>query len=73
MIQLNAMANGALMACALLAGAARAGEAPLREYRGLALSGGGQRIAALESLDPGDLPGRPHAVVVVRDARGGAI
>ncbi|NHZ82799.1 alpha/beta fold hydrolase [Massilia sp. CCM 8695] len=47
--------------------------AALRDYRGLAISADGKRIAALESLDPGGLPLRPHAIVVVRDAASGAI
>ncbi|MEC5162484.1 MULTISPECIES: PD40 domain-containing protein [unclassified Janthinobacterium] len=74
MIQLKAMAPllalaGALLACAGSAAAV----APLREYRNVALSGVGERIVALESSDPGGLPLRPHASVVVRDAASGAV
>jgi dipeptidyl aminopeptidase/acylaminoacyl peptidase len=46
---------------------------PLREYRALALSGAGDRVVALESNDPGGLPRRPHASVVVRDAASGKV
>ncbi|RSZ57473.1 S9 family peptidase [Massilia atriviolacea] len=50
-----------------------AGPAALRDYRALAITPDGKRVAALESLDPGGLPVRPHASVVVRDAASGAI
>nr|WP_317204857.1 S9 family peptidase [Janthinobacterium sp.] len=69
---MKAIANGACLAAALLAGAGHAAT-PLREYRALSLSGAGQRVVALESLDPGGLATRPHASVVVRDAVSGAI
>lgn len=45
----------------------------LRDYRALALSGAGDRVVALESSDPGGLPARPHATVVVRDAASGKV
>lgn len=45
----------------------------VRDYKAVALSPAGERIAALESVDTG-VPGkRPHAVVVVRDAATGKI
>jgi hypothetical protein len=53
--------------------AAAPAPAPLREYHALALSGAGDRIVALESSDPGGLPLRPHASVVVRGAASGAV
>ena len=69
MMDLKAMGTAILLACAMSAAAA----APLRDYRALELSGAGDRIVALESVDPGGLPSRPHASVVVRDAANGRI
>jgi dipeptidyl aminopeptidase/acylaminoacyl peptidase len=76
MTQLNTMATAALLA-SLLAGAnALAAPAPatgMREYRALAIDGAGERIAALEAVNPGGLPQRPHASVVVRDVASGKV
>ncbi|MES3020753.1 MAG: S9 family peptidase [Pseudomonadota bacterium] len=61
---------------ALFAAACGAQGAPtqaLREFRGLALDADGARVAALEADDPGGLPARPHARVVVRDAADGRV
>ncbi|MFC5480795.1 S9 family peptidase [Massilia suwonensis] len=47
--------------------------ASMREYRSVAISAGGESIAAIESSDPG-IPGqRAHAAIVVRDAASGRI
>ncbi|WP_208640230.1 S9 family peptidase [Massilia violaceinigra] len=72
MAQLHTVLFSAMMAGAA-ASALAAEPAALRDYRALAITPDGKRIAALESLDPGGLPLRPHAVVVVRDAVSGAI
>jgi Tol biopolymer transport system component len=45
----------------------------MREYRQVAISGGGESVAAIESSDPG-IPGkRAHGRIVVRDAASGRI
>ena len=63
--------EGLLGAALLLATAAQA--AQMREYRSVAISAGGESIAAIESSDPG-IPGRrAHAAIVVRDAASGRI
>jgi dipeptidyl aminopeptidase/acylaminoacyl peptidase len=59
-----------LMASAGLAAASPAG---MHQYRALAISGDGERIAAIEAVDPGGLPKRPHAVINVRDAASGNV
>ena len=62
----------AALATALLAATAAHG-AQMREYRQVAISGGGEAIAAIESSDPG-IPGkRAHGRIVVRDAASGRI
>ena len=62
----------AALAAALLAATAAHG-AQMREYRQVAISGGGESIAAIESSDPG-IPGkRAHGRIVVRDAASGRI
>jgi dipeptidyl aminopeptidase/acylaminoacyl peptidase len=72
--RLTATTHYTLLACTLLAaGHAAAGSNPLRDYRSLALSPSGERVVAIESSDPGGLPKRPHAVVVVRDAASGKV
>jgi hypothetical protein len=58
---------------ALVAGNAFAAPVALRDYQALTLTASGERSATLESLDPGGLPARPHASVVVRDAHDGSI
>ncbi|MCL6483280.1 MAG: PD40 domain-containing protein, partial [Janthinobacterium lividum] len=70
-----------LAACGLLASsllgsalqAAPASSKELRDYRAVALSADGQRIAAIESSKADEQPQRPHAAIVVRDAATGAI
>jgi dipeptidyl aminopeptidase/acylaminoacyl peptidase len=57
----------------LAAGLAAAAPQGMHEYRALAISGTGERIAAIESVDPGGLPKRPHAVINVRDAASGKV
>ncbi|QOL49451.1 S9 family peptidase [Massilia litorea] len=53
--------------------AAAAQGAQMREYRSVAISGGGESVAAIESSDPG-IPGRrAHGHIVVRDAASGRI
>ncbi|THC46871.1 S9 family peptidase [Massilia sp. Mn16-1_5] len=62
----------ALLGTALLAATAAHG-AQMRDYRSVAISAGGESIAAIESSDPG-IPGqRAHAAIVVRDAASGRI
>ena len=75
-MKLDAWARAALAAgllgCSLLAAAAGQG-AQMREYRHVAISGGGEAVAAIESNDPG-VPGqRAHGRIVVRDAASGRI
>lgn len=58
---------------AVLLAATAAHGAQMREYRSVAISAGGESIAAIESSDPG-IPGRrAHAAIVVRDAASGRI
>ncbi|HEX8603719.1 MAG TPA: S9 family peptidase, partial [Pseudoduganella sp.] len=73
-MQLKAIALASFVAAATSSGAtALAAEAAIRDYKAVALSPAGERIAALESVDAG-VPGkRPHALVVVRDAATGRI
>lgn len=63
------------LALALLAafGAHAAEPAAMRDYRSLAMSANGERIAAIESLEDGTPGKRPHGHIVVRDAANGAI
>jgi dipeptidyl aminopeptidase/acylaminoacyl peptidase len=74
MTQLNAIVSTALVA-SLMAGASALAAQPsgMREYRALAMNGAGDRIAAIEALNPGGLPKRPHASIVVRDAASGKV
>jgi dipeptidyl aminopeptidase/acylaminoacyl peptidase len=58
-----------LMAFAGVAAAATG----MHEYRALAISAAGERIAAIEAVDPGGLPKRPHGVINVRDAASGRV
>jgi dipeptidyl aminopeptidase/acylaminoacyl peptidase len=64
-----------VVAVSLMAAAGVAAAAPkgMHEYRALAISGTGERIAAIEAVDPGGLPRRPHAVINVRDAASGNV
>lgn len=79
MIQLKAIAKYTALASALLAQAAPSSHAQtaapssLRDFRTVALSADGARVVTLEADDPGGLPKRPHASVVVRDAASGKI
>ena len=59
------------LACAVL-GSGSAAAAQLRDYRSVAISAGGERIAAIEAdaATPGQ---RPHARIVVRDAVHGKV
>ena len=75
-MQLKAIALAAFVAAATSSAAVSAAptaDAAMRDYKAVALSPAGERIAALESVDAG-VPGkRPHALVVVRDAATGRI
>ncbi|MDB5920408.1 MAG: family peptidase [Massilia sp.] len=64
-----------LLALTAVAGLAAAAAAPppMHDYRALALNASGERIAAIESVDPGGLPTRPHGVINVRDAASGSV
>ncbi|MED5593522.1 S9 family peptidase [Janthinobacterium sp. P210006] len=76
MMKITDLAACGLLASSLLgttAQAAPAAEPALRDYRAVALSANGQRIAAIESSKAGEQPQRPHAAIVVRDAANGAI
>ncbi|MBD8532260.1 MULTISPECIES: S9 family peptidase [unclassified Massilia] len=71
----NVMSRAALAACLL--GAALVHSvvhgSEMREYRQVAMSGGGEAVVAVEWSDPG-IPGqRPHGRIVVRDAASGRI
>jgi dipeptidyl aminopeptidase/acylaminoacyl peptidase len=69
---LSRAALGTTLGAALLAATAAQG-AQMREYRSVAISGGGESVAAIESIDPG-IPGRhAHSHIVVRDAASGRI
>ena len=68
---LGASLTSAALACAAL-GSAGAAATQLRDYRSVAISAGGERIAAIEAdaAAPGQ---RPHARIVVRDAVQGRV
>ncbi len=59
-----------LLATALAGAATPAGT---RSYEELAMNGSGERVAALESVNPPDAAKRAHASVVVRDAASGKV
>jgi dipeptidyl aminopeptidase/acylaminoacyl peptidase len=74
MTKLNSIVQTALLASLTAAvGVASAAPHGMHQYRALAISGSGERIAAIESVDPGELPKRPHAVINVRDAASGGV
>jgi dipeptidyl aminopeptidase/acylaminoacyl peptidase len=59
---------------ALLAAAAlQSTAAAVHQYRDLALSPAGDRVAAIESAETGEEDKKPHAVIVVRSARDGRV
>lgn len=65
--------GAALLGAMAAMAATAAGAAQMREYRAVAISAGGESVAAIESSDPG-VPGRrAHASIVVRDAASGRI
>jgi dipeptidyl aminopeptidase/acylaminoacyl peptidase len=74
MTKLKSSVSTAVLA-SLMAAAGVVAAAPqgMHEYRALAISGAGERVAAIESVDPGGLPKRPHAVINVRDAASGKV
>jgi len=63
---------GAATAGVLLGMSMAAGAAPLRDYRSVAITADGERIAAIES-DAGTPAQRPHGRIVVRDAASGKV
>lgn len=63
---------GAAAAGVLLGMGTAAGAAPLRDYRSVAITADGERIAAIES-DAGTPGQRPHGRIVVRDAASGKV
>src|SRR4051812_29348364 len=71
MTKLKSVANATLLAALAASGLCFAA-APqgLRDYRALAINAAGDRLAAIEAVDPGGLPKRPHANIIVRDASG---
>ena len=75
MTKLKSNVKTVVVAASLLAaaGVAAAASQGMHEYRALAISGAGERIAAIEAIDPGGLPKRPHAIVNVRDAASGKV
>lgn len=76
MIKITDLAAHGLLASIFLgvsAQAAPAKDMALHDYRAVALSADGLRIAAIESSKAGAQPQRPHAAIVVRDAANGAI
>ena len=76
MIKITDLVAHGLLASIFLGATAQAAPAQdmaLHDYRAVALSADGQRIAAIESSKAGTQPQRPHAVIVVRDAANGAI
>jgi dipeptidyl aminopeptidase/acylaminoacyl peptidase len=74
MTQLKTIVKATVLA-SLLAGAGACAATPqgMRDYRALALSANGERIAAIESADTGEQGKRPHAAIVVRDAASGKV
>jgi len=71
----GALSAGALLGTSLATATAittTSGAAPLRDYRSVAITANGERIAAIESdaASPGQ---RPHARIVVRDAASGKV
>ncbi|MES2150290.1 MAG: S9 family peptidase [Pseudomonadota bacterium] len=74
MKQYKSIVNTTLAAALLAATSAWGAEpATMRDYRSLAMSGGGERLAAIESAQEGGAGRRPHGHIVVRDAASGAI
>src|SRR5471030_2621752 len=74
MSQRFTLMTAALLAAALVSVDAVAGApAGARSYEDLALNGAGDRVAALESVNPPDAAKRAHASVVVRDAGSGKV
>ena len=65
----------AAVSTSAVAAAAVVSETPaaMRAYQSLALNATGDRLAAVESVDPGGLPDRPHATIVVRDRSSGKV
>ncbi|MFL6674590.1 MAG: prolyl oligopeptidase family serine peptidase [Massilia sp.] len=74
MTQFKAIVHTAVTA-SLLAGACAWAAAPqgMRDFRSLAISANGQRIAAIESVDTGEPGKRAHGAIVVRDAASGKV
>src|SRR4029453_9382103 len=68
--RVNTMLAASLIAAAGIAAAAPAG---MHEYRALALSGTGERLAAIESVNQGGAAKGPPGVITVRDAASGKI
>jgi dipeptidyl aminopeptidase/acylaminoacyl peptidase len=62
-----------VLAAAFLLSAGPVSALPLHQYAGLALSGDGARVAAVESDVEANAPANPHGHVVVRSAATGAI
>jgi dipeptidyl aminopeptidase/acylaminoacyl peptidase len=62
-----------VLAAAFLLSAGPVSAQPLHQYAGLALSGDGARVAAVESDVEANAPANPHGHVVVRSAATGAI
>jgi dipeptidyl aminopeptidase/acylaminoacyl peptidase len=61
------------LAAAAATALAPAGAGQMHQYRSLALSPDGERIASVERVEPIGVPGEPHGAVVVRRARDGAV
>jgi dipeptidyl aminopeptidase/acylaminoacyl peptidase len=74
MTQLKAIVNTTL-AATILAAAGAAGAAPsgLHNYGSLALSAGGERLAAIESESTGEQTKPAHGQIVVRDSASGKV
>jgi dipeptidyl aminopeptidase/acylaminoacyl peptidase len=74
MTQLKTILKTTVLA-SLLAGACACAAAPqaMHDYRMLAMSGNGERIAAIEAAEAGEQGKRPHSRIVVRDAAGGKV
>jgi len=74
MSQRFTLMTAALLAAALVSvDAVAAAPAGARSYEDLALNGAGDRVAALESVNPPDAAKRAHASVVVRNAGSGKV
>jgi dipeptidyl aminopeptidase/acylaminoacyl peptidase len=68
-----ALLAAAVVAAQSPAGAAPEGPPPVRHYRDISLSPGGDKVAAIEVTETGEEAHSPHETVVVRSTANGAV